>query len=181
MSTIRPPAPSPSGRLRTAVSFRPPRPPDGRHVSALVRACPPLDVNSTYAYLLVCSHFAGTSVVAERGGDLIGFVSAYRRPDDPEVIFVWQVAVAAAARGQGLASRMLDEILARPGCCGVRHLETTITPSNGPSWRLFRALARGRGARCDRAAGFDREALGGDHEDEQLVRIGPLDEPLGGP
>ncbi|MHC5068213.1 MAG: GNAT family N-acetyltransferase, partial [Planctomycetota bacterium] len=53
-------------------------------------------------------HFAHTSVVASVGPDLIGAVTAYRVPDDPTTLFVWQVAVSDAARGQGLAGRMLQ-------------------------------------------------------------------------
>ncbi|HEX7052750.1 MAG TPA: diaminobutyrate acetyltransferase [Burkholderiales bacterium] len=148
---------------------------DGKAAHALVAACPPLDLNSTYAYLLLCSHFAQTCVIARQGGRAVGFVSAYRPPERQETIFVWQVAVAAAARGQGLARRMLRELLARPAVRGCRYLETTVTPSNAPSTRLFRGLAAELGAPLDEKPLFTEEDFGAErHEAEMLFRVGPF-------
>ena len=36
---------------------------DAKAIHALVGSCPPLDLNSTYAYLLLCAHFAETCVI----------------------------------------------------------------------------------------------------------------------
>lgn len=143
----------------------------------LVAAAGTLDLNSPYAYLLVCTHFAATSIVAERpdGTGLFGFASAYRLPDDPDVLFVWQVAVDPGRRGAGLGGRLLNALLARPANRGARWLEATVTPSNLPSARLFRSFARSVGAGC-RAIGTHPAELfpGGDHEVEVHYRIGPL-------
>jgi L-2,4-diaminobutyric acid acetyltransferase len=159
----------------TSVIFRRPTRLDASRMHALVRASPPLDENSTYAYLLVCTHFSDTSVVAELDDRLLGFVSAYLEPAAPGVVFIWQVAVAPSARGLGVGRRLLREVLARPSCAHARFLETTITPSNDASWRLFRALARELGTRCESVATFSGAEVGGEaHEDEQLLRIGPL-------
>jgi len=141
---------------------------------SLVGASGVLDVNSPYAYLLVCSHFAATSVVAEREGALAGFVAAYACPERRDTVFVWQVGVAASARGCGLATRMLDRVVR----CDprFRYLEATITDSNHASWALFRGFARRRGAACREAEGFAATLFppGLAHEAEVLVRIGPL-------
>jgi L-2,4-diaminobutyric acid acetyltransferase len=161
--------------------LRPPLVGDGPRVHSLVASCPPLDVNSTYAYLLVCIHFAATSIVAERGGAMVGFVSAYLEPDDPAALFVWQVAVAPAARGAGLGGAMLDRLLARPACGAVRFIETTIGPSNEASWRLFTSLARRRRVDLERSPFFAPDAFGMErHEAETLARIGPFDGSRGG-
>ena len=82
-------------------------PSDGPAITALIRSSPPLDVNSAYCNLVQCAHFAPTCVVAERDGRLVGWLSGHRPPTAPEEIFVWQVAVAEDARGQGLAGLML--------------------------------------------------------------------------
>ena len=148
---------------------------DGKAVHALVAACKPLDLNSTYAYLLLSEHFAGTCVLARQDGRAVGFVSAYVPPERGETIFVWQVAVAADARGQGLARRMLQELLARPAVRGCRFLETTVTPSNAPSTRLFRGLARELGAPLEEKPMFQEEDFGAErHEAETLFRVGPF-------
>lgn len=113
----------------------------GADIHRLVSECAPLDLNSAYAYLLLCAHHAATCVRAESAGRTVGFVSAYRVPQRPEVLFVWQVAVAAEMRGRGLAGRMLQELLSREAVRECRYLETTVTPSNAPSRRVFESLA----------------------------------------
>ncbi|WP_346837477.1 diaminobutyrate acetyltransferase [Microbulbifer sp. SAOS-129_SWC] len=148
---------------------------DGADVHRLISQCPPLDENSIYCNLLQASHFADTSVAAEIDGALAGFVSGYLVPERPDTLFVWQVAVAEAGRGQGLAGRMIREILSRPACAAVRYLETTITPDNEASWALFRGLARRLGAECGDSVMFDRERhFQGRHDSEMLLRIGPF-------
>lgn len=158
-----------------SVTFRPPTKADGAAVHKLIDACKPLDLNSTYTYLLLCTHFAQTCVLAELDGEIVGFVSAYRKPEDETVLFVWQVAVGAAARGRGVAKRMLSEALERPSCEGVRYIETTIGPSNRASWALFESFAAQRGAACKRESIFQAEDFGEqEHEEEVLLRIGPF-------
>jgi L-2,4-diaminobutyric acid acetyltransferase len=155
--------------------LRSPHVSDGPAVHALIRSCPPLDENSAYCNLLQCTHFADTCVAALRDGELVGWISAYRPPQDPETVFVWQVAVAPAARGQRLGDRMLDELLSRPACRGVRWLKTTITEDNGPSWALFGRLAERRGAPTTREPWLlEGGHLPAGHATEHLFTIGPF-------
>lgn len=155
--------------------------PDIRHgaaVTDLIARCPPLDPNSAYCNLLQCLHFAGTSIVAlDDADEVVGFVSAYRLPDSPQVLFVWQVAVAPAWRGSGLARAMVLGILRRPACAGVSWLETSITRSNRASWSFFKKLADCLG--CPMEGGsqvlFDRQLhFHGQHDSELQVRLGPF-------
>jgi len=128
------------------INLRAPAAEDGAAVYELIAQCPPLDTNSMYCNLLQCSHFAETGVAAEKDGDLVGFISGYIPPQQPETVFVWQVAVHEKGRGQGLAKRMLKEIVGRDACKNVTHMETTITADNEASWALFRSFARDMGA-----------------------------------
>lgn len=83
--------------------------------------------------------------------------------------------MAEEARGLGLASRMVLEILRRPVCARVRNLETTITPDNSASWALFRGLARKLDTAWAQTVMFDRERhFHGRHDSEMLLRIGPF-------
>ena len=160
-----------------AATYRKPQRSDGSTVHALVKRCEPLDLNSLYSYLLLCTDFADTCVVAEADGEVVGFVSGYLKPADPTVLFIWQVAVSPEARGLGVGKGMLREALSRPACVHVRHLDTTVTPSNAASWAMFYSLARERGALCVRQPIFRAEDFGGEtHEEEHLLRIGPFDE-----
>jgi len=91
------------------------------------------------------------------------------------VVFVWQVAVDARARGMGLASAMLMFLLMRDACKKIHYLETTVSPGNGPSQALFRGLAKRLKTTCSERLLFSREHFGGaDHEEEMLFRIGPM-------
>ncbi|HBO13739.1 MAG TPA: diaminobutyrate acetyltransferase [Halieaceae bacterium] len=160
---------------RKTASLRVPTVDDGAAVHRLISECPPLDENSLYCNLLQCDHFAATTVVAEQDGDVVGCISGYLVPARPDTLFIWQVAVGAAARGQGLALRMLQHLLERPACRAVRFMETSITPDNGASWGLFRKLAESQGAPLADSDWFDRDRhFGGAHDSEQLVRIGPF-------
>jgi L-2,4-diaminobutyric acid acetyltransferase len=152
--------------------FRKPTAEDGHRVHNLIASSPPLDVNSAYCNLLQCSDFADTCVLAERDGKLAGWISAYRPPNAPERLFVWQVAVDASARGEGLALRMLEELAARPEVGSAEVLTTTITEDNAASWALFKAFARNRGSELTSSPRFEREKhFAGEHDTEWEAQI----------
>jgi L-2,4-diaminobutyric acid acetyltransferase len=148
---------------------------DGPAISRLIASSPPLDPNSAYCNLLQCTDFRETCVVAERRGELLGWISAYRPPVAPDRLFVWQVAVHSAARGEGLAFRMLSALIARPAAAGATMLTTTITEDNQASWGLFEAFARRHGAILTRSPRFEQDAhFAGAHAAEWEARISPL-------
>lgn len=148
---------------------------DGFAVHQLIAANPPLDTNSVYCNLLQCSHFANTCVLAEQNATLVGFTSAYLLPGDPSQLFVWQTAVSKSARGQGLASAMLEHLLSRPECAQVRYISCSITAENQGSWALFKRLARQLNADIQDQVMFDRDQhFQGQHDSERLVTIGPI-------
>ena len=157
----------------TCITLRKPTALDGAAIHALIACCVPLDTNSLYCNLLQASHFADTAVLAEHQGQIIGFISGYRLPQQPNTLFVWQVAVASQARGHGLASRMLLELLSRQP--NIEFLHTTITPSNQASWHTFSRLARTLNAPLNSRELFNREQhLANQHDTEMLVEIGPF-------
>src|SRR5699024_8072805 len=69
-------------------------------------------------------------------------VSGFVKPSSPNRLFIWQVAVAESERGKGFASKMLHHLLKRNSCEGIEYIETTISPSNIASQKLFHGLAR---------------------------------------
>lgn len=156
--------------------FREPVIQDGLAISSLIRSCPPLDVNSCYLSLLLCRDFHETCVVAELDSQVLGFLSAYRPPKQENTIFIWQAAVDQSLRSCGVASRMLDTLLARKTLSDVKYLETTISPSNKSSQKLFRSLAKRLNTECRTCNGFSSELFGEAeaHESEDLYQIGPF-------
>lgn len=158
------------------ITLRKPNAKDGHAIHRLVDSCQPLDPNSMYCNLLQSCHFADTAVAAEGADELLGFVSGYRIPQRPQTLFVWQVAVSADARGQGLASQMLQAILTRAENQDIHAIETTITPDNKASWALFERLARKLDCQIDAEVMFDKQQhFNGEHETEMLVKLGPFD------
>lgn len=156
------------------IRLRRPAVTDGAAVWRLVKASPPLDVNSAYLYLMLFRNFAATCVIAEAEGAIAGAITAYRLPEDSAVLFVWQVAVAEEFRGRGLGRRMLDHLL---DDLSPREVHTTVSPGNAASLALFRAFARGRGAPFTQTECFSPDQFpDGPHEAESLCRIGPFPE-----
>ncbi len=157
------------------ICLRPPLLNDGVKVFQLVKNCPPLDNNSNYCNLLQCGHFSATSVAAEYHNELIGFISGYRLPENPETLFIWQVAVSEKARGLGLASAMLQNIIERQATLPIRYIETTITADNNASWALFKGLAKKLGITMTSSDWLNSEEhFNGLNKSESLVRLGPL-------
>jgi len=130
-----------AAREDTRVTIRKASAKDGAAMWRLVAESRGLDPNSPYAYLMAGNYFSETCVVAEWEEQLIGFVTAFCLPDEPDTLFVWQIGVSEGHRGQGIGSSMLRVLLARDVCRHVRYLEATVTSSNDPSKALFRRLA----------------------------------------
>jgi L-2,4-diaminobutyric acid acetyltransferase len=158
----------------TDVLIRGALPSDGPAVHALIARVGTLELNTGYAYLLLCDHFGNTSVLAERDGQLLGAVLGYRPPNRPDAVFVWQVGVDPAARGTGLGKMLLRAFARTPGAAGVRYLEATVAPSNAASRALFDAFARAENAPLEEHPGYGAPHLAVGHEPEPLLRIGPM-------
>lgn len=176
----------PTGEL----TLRPPTPGDGAAMWRI--ACEVgLDRNSPYKYLVFCRDFADTSMVAVDGDEPVGFLTGYRRPADPETLFVWQVGVVTAQRGRRVATVMLESLAARwlttgeatrsstsksaePVSDRVSYVEATVAPDNAASMRLFAAFAERHGAPVERSVLFPASLFPEEHADEVLLRIGPL-------
>lgn len=156
------------------LQLRAPRPEDGRRIHELVVNDDTLESNSAYCYILLCTHFAQHGLVAEQGSEIAGFVCAYRPPSDPEAVFVWQVGVAPAGRGQGLGTRMLHTLVRQPANRDARCLTATVEADNQASNRLFAAFAREHDAPLATETGFPSELFPPGHAAEPLLRIGPL-------
>ena len=165
--------------LERSVTLRRPIGSDAVAIRDLVAETGVLDLNSTYAYLLLATDFAETSIVAEVAGELQGFITGYRPPPRPDVLFVWQVAVASSARRGGLAAAMLDNLVGRVRADGDGRpitVEATVAPGNASSRAFFGAFARRHGVTVDERPHFTAAQLDPyqAHEDEPLLIIGPI-------
>ncbi|MGY0694454.1 diaminobutyrate acetyltransferase [Virgibacillus sp. FSP13] len=163
--------------MKTEFHFRTPDKDDGAAVWELIKHTGVLDLNSSYSYIMWCEIFSGTSIVAKRDGETVGFISGFVRPDKPNTLFIWQVAVHESQRGQGLGTKMLFQLLDRESCEDVHYVEATVSPSNIPSQHLFLGLAKKLETNCITSSyilSIDFPRTG--HEDELLYKIGPISE-----
>jgi len=131
-------------RPGSALDLRPPTMEEGAAIWRIARDSGTLDLNTSYAYLLLARDFAETSRLAVADGEPAGFVLGYLRPAAPETLFIWQIAVDESQRGRRIAARLLDALLA--DLPQVTTLETTITADNSASQRLFASFAERHGA-----------------------------------
>jgi len=146
----------------------------------IVSKCPPLDLNSKYAYFLIGEHFSKTSIVVTDGQDIIAMTSAYVNPQKEDTLFIWQVAVLPEYRGMNLGHKMINEILKRPLLKKIKYLETTITEKNTASKKVFLNLAKNLNCHIKKKEFLSSEDFTGIkdrtfHESELLYKIGPFD------
>ncbi|HZK43734.1 MAG TPA: diaminobutyrate acetyltransferase [Syntrophomonadaceae bacterium] len=148
---------------------------EGAEIWELIKDTKTLDLNSAYSYLLLCKYFSDTCVIAKSADKIVGFISAFNPPHKPDVLFVWQVAVDSAFRRYGLGLNMLKHLLARKTCDKIRYLEITVNPSNNAAYSLYYKLADELLTSCEEEICFPSGIFpGAQHEDELMLRIGPL-------
>lgn len=157
-----------------SIVVRRPRARDAASVRHMITELGVLEPISCYGYLLLCTHFASTCLLAEQGAELMGCVLAYRPPNQRDSVFVWQVGVLPSARGLGLGRRLLSSLIEQPRCRSARFLTATVSPDNEASLGLFRGFARAHGVPCEEGPGFSSALFDAPHPDENLLRIGPL-------
>lgn len=157
------------------IKFRKPEVNDGESIYFLVESSPPLEINSVYSYMLVCSHFDQTSAICEFNNEIVGFTSGYIHPHQKDTLFIWQVAVKDSMRGRGIGKKMLLDILERRELQDIKHLETTVTLDNDPSRHMFTSLASQLDAPIMEENYFTPEIFQeSGHPEEFMIRIGPL-------
>lgn len=153
-------------------ALRQPEPEDSARIDALAGGFTSHGMSSLQGSLMSHDGFRETSVLAEQDGALIGFVSAYRLPNDPQTLFVWRVDVSETARDTGLASLMMGHLMRVQACDGVTRVQTAIKPSDESAWTLFRRFARWQRSRMD-IQPFITQALTpfNQHDTEMMVTI----------
>ncbi|WP_405894141.1 diaminobutyrate acetyltransferase [Streptomyces sp. NBC_00104] len=160
--------------------FREPRPEDGFAVWELVKNTPGLDTNSPYSYVLWFRDFADCSLLATVNGEIVGFLTGYRRPDEPETYFVWQTAVSPRHGIPFLGVRLFEAAAERQRERGARYVEATVSADNKAILMVLKQYARKRSAEVAERVLFPAAWLSDGHHDEVLHRIGPLSGPSTG-
>lgn len=154
--------------------FRTPVPEDGPAVWKLVESTPGLDSNSVYYYTLWFRDFTDGSLVATVDDELVGFLTGYRRPDEPETYFVWQTAVNPRHGIPFLGVKLFQAAADRQVASGARYVEATVSAENKAILMVLKQFAKKRSAHVETSVLFPGSLFPDSHHDEVLYRIGPL-------
>jgi L-2,4-diaminobutyric acid acetyltransferase len=108
------------------------------------------------------------------GDELVGFLTGYRRPDEPDTYFVWQTAVnprhGIPFLGVKLFQAAADEQVAK----GARYVEATVSAENKAIIMVLKQFAKKHSAQVETRLLFPADLFADSHHDEVLYRIGPL-------
>lgn len=159
--------------LKNEIKISKPSKKQGKKIYELVRSTKVLDVNSEYLYLLQTTHFRDICSVATYEDKVIGFVSGYMIPNEPNTLFIWQVAVDSEFRGNDLARRLIMDIIQRKEL-NVNYLHTTVSPSNNSSIRVFEKVAAYYETKMISETFIEVSDFIDEHEEEVLYKIGPF-------
>jgi len=157
--------------MKVDINLQKPTKNDAKHIYKLVKDTKVLDLNSEYLYLLQSTHFKETCIVAKVEAQIVGFVSGYIKPNAPHTLFIWQVGVDSTYRGNDIAGKMLRGLLAYENLQNITTIETTISPSNQASQRVFTKLTQSLDASITQSEYFGIEDFNHAHEAEILYTI----------
>ena len=85
-------------------------------------------------------HFRETSFVADRNGELAGFLVGFLSPAEPEEAYVHFVGVGPAERGTGLGRELYERFFALARAAGRTRVRCVTSPANGASLAFHAAL-----------------------------------------
>jgi predicted GNAT superfamily acetyltransferase len=89
---------------------------------------------------LFLDHFFGTSLIAEHGGELAGFLIGFMSPSKPKDAYIHFAAVAPAWRRTGLARSLYEQFFDRARHDGRTVVKAITSPQNGASIAFHRAM-----------------------------------------
>lgn len=89
---------------------------------------------------LFFDHFRHTSFVAERDGELAGFLVGFLSQSSPEEAYVHFVGVSPAERGTGLGRALYERFFAAARAAGRTRVRCVTSPANTGSLAFHAAL-----------------------------------------
>ncbi|WP_141577425.1 GNAT family N-acetyltransferase [Actinomadura sp. WMMA1423] len=118
---------------------RPAAPADYDRVVAVVDAWWGREVHGILPRLFL-DHLHRTSLVAEHGDDLAGFLVGFLSPSVPDTAYIHFVGVNPAFRGTGLARRLYEDFFALARADGRTTVRALTSPQNAGSIAFHEAM-----------------------------------------
>jgi predicted GNAT superfamily acetyltransferase len=121
------------------LTVRPARPEDFDTIIAVIDDWwgRPASRNLTRLFL---DHFCGTSLIAEHGGELAGFLIGFLSPAKSVQAYIHFAGVAPAWRGAGLARSLYEQFFDQARQDGRTVIKAITSPQNGPSIAFHQAM-----------------------------------------
>lgn len=89
---------------------------------------------------LFIDHFHDTSLIAERDGELAGFLVGFMSPSNPDGAYIHFVGVSPRSRGNGLARRLYETFFDRARTEGRRVVRAVTAAHNSTSIAFHTAM-----------------------------------------
>ncbi len=99
-----------------------------------------IDTHPPFFYKIILRYFGDTCFIAEKGGEIVGFLLGFVSQNNPDNLFIWQIGVNPNMRKKGIAQKMLAEEEKEVKKRGCKRIEVTIAPENTVSKKLFEKL-----------------------------------------
>ncbi|WP_431038372.1 diaminobutyrate acetyltransferase [Streptomyces sp. P6-2-1] len=164
---------------RVRPEYRTPRLEDAQAMWRMVHESKELDDNSPYYYSIWCRDFAETSLVASLGDEVIGFLTGYFRPEQPDTYLVWQEAAKPRHGIPMLGVHLFEQAAERAVTHGARYIEATVSAGNKAIIMVLKKCAKRYQAPVHTEVLFPASLFPMAHHDEVLYRIGPIERPPG--
>lgn len=89
---------------------------------------------------LFLQHFAGTSLVLEDDGDLVGFLVGFYSADEPEEAYIHFVGVSPTRRRSGAGRLLYERFFEEARRSGRRRVRAVTSPQNTGSLAFHRSM-----------------------------------------
>ncbi|NBX65954.1 MAG: GNAT family N-acetyltransferase [Proteobacteria bacterium] len=129
-----------------------------------------LDIYALSNYQRLCRDFSETCTIAEIDGQIVGFATGYRMPDqDRKGVFLWQTGVHPNYGGKGIATVLENMII---DAVKPDYLNFSVEASNGAANKTAAKKAQYMGVPFANPSAIPTEVLGGGHEAEVIYYVG---------
>lgn len=115
-------------------------PDDPPAVHRLAGECENLVQHPVHVYRILQQYFGDGFFLARDGDELLGFTHGFRSQVDPDLFFLWQVAVGPDARRRGVAQKLTRRLMEHAAELGCPRFRATVEPANTASCGLFESL-----------------------------------------
>jgi L-2,4-diaminobutyric acid acetyltransferase len=123
-----------------SIKIRKTREGDFLKVHEFVEKCDVLVTHPEHFYKIILRYFGDSCFLAEKQGNVIGFLMGFFSQKTPSTYFLWQIGTDASMRREGIGKKLItyaEQDLKKRGCTRI---ELTIDPENTISKNLFEKL-----------------------------------------